>query len=157
MAQAEQHPRWNWKPPVWMNATITGLLKLPVLHKLVSKNILLITFTGRKSGQQFTTPIAYVREGRDSVLILIKRFRPWWHNFEEPAPVTLRLEGKKVPATARVITDQDLAVRLLAAYLTGQPRSADAYGVEIGPSGEPNMGDVQALAPKIVIVRITVK
>ncbi len=38
------------------------------LHFLVSKSIMLITFTGRKTGNRYTTPISYLPEG-DTVTV----------------------------------------------------------------------------------------
>ena len=49
-------PPWVFK---WiMNPAIKLILRSP-LHGLMSKRLLLITFTGRKSGKQFTTPLGY--------------------------------------------------------------------------------------------------
>jgi hypothetical protein len=52
-----------------MNKFPAMLLRSP-LHGLLSKGIVLITFTGHTSGKRYTTPINYVREG-DTVLITI--------------------------------------------------------------------------------------
>jgi deazaflavin-dependent oxidoreductase (nitroreductase family) len=145
---------WDSRPPDWVNATLKRLLRMPLLHRLLSDKMLLITFTGRKSGQTYTTPVAYVQEGA-SVVFLVKRFRKWWHNFEEPAEVTVWLRGKQVTARAEAITDPDALVPPLTAYLQAFPRSAAAYGVSVGETGEPNTGEVRSLAPHVVLVRVT--
>ena len=43
------------------NPFMVWLLRSP-LHKLASKNTLLITFTGRKSGKKYTTPVNYASD-----------------------------------------------------------------------------------------------
>jgi hypothetical protein len=44
------------------NPFMIWLLRSP-LHKIASKNALLITFTERKSGKKYTTPVNYVIDG----------------------------------------------------------------------------------------------
>ena len=54
------------------------------LHGLMSKKTLLITFTGRKSGKRYTTPIVYLREG-DTFLVATNS--PWWKNLRGGVPI----------------------------------------------------------------------
>ena len=46
------------------NTFIKLFLRSP-LHRMMSKSTLLITFTGRKSGNKYTTPVNYSLEGKD--------------------------------------------------------------------------------------------
>ncbi len=59
-----------------MNRVPQLLLRSP-LHGLMSSRYLLITFTGRKSGKQYTTPVAYLGEG-DTIILTTDS--PWWKN-----------------------------------------------------------------------------
>ncbi len=57
---AEQLP-FKWLPhraPAVINKLLVFLLHSP-LHWLLSNNMLLLTFTGRVSGQQFSIPVSY--------------------------------------------------------------------------------------------------
>ncbi len=100
-------PPWVFK---WiMNPGMTLLLRSP-LHGLVSQRLLLLTFTGHKSGKQFTTPLGYERE--EEKLIIMTR-RPWWKNFRGGAPVRVRLQDKTQKAVATAITDPEQ----IAAYI----------------------------------------
>ena len=74
-----------------MNKFPALLLRSP-LHRLISKSVLLITFTGRKSGKKYTTPITYLRDG-DTVLMTTDS--PWWKNLRGGALVTLRIRGRE--------------------------------------------------------------
>ena len=47
---------------VIINPMMRMLLRSP-LHFVQSKSLMLITFTGRKSGRRLTTPVRYVRVG----------------------------------------------------------------------------------------------
>jgi len=128
------------------------MLRLPLAHNLLSKMMLLITFTGRKSGKQYTTPVGYHRDS-NRVFILTKRFRKWWYNFRDPAPVTLRLRGKNVTGTATAITDVDTIISALADSIKAVPRSADIYGVKM-IDGQPNADDLREIAPKVVLIQV---
>jgi deazaflavin-dependent oxidoreductase (nitroreductase family) len=149
----ENMPRWNWKPPRWMNRTMMILLRTPVLHRLVSGAMVLITFTGRKSGKQYRTPVSYVQVG-DQVIVLTKRFRKWWHNFEEECDVTLHLQGKSVTGRAQAYCD-DEAAPLIAAMFKQSPVQAKYYRITLGPENEMPPEQLQAFAAKIVAIAIT--
>jgi hypothetical protein len=46
-----------------INPFITALLRSP-LHALVSKHMMLLTYTGQLAGLQRTLPVGYLRDGR---------------------------------------------------------------------------------------------
>jgi hypothetical protein len=48
--------------PPYVNAAMKFVLRSPV-HGMVSQTVLLFTFTGRKTGKVFTTPVSYSRDG----------------------------------------------------------------------------------------------
>jgi deazaflavin-dependent oxidoreductase (nitroreductase family) len=80
------------------NKIFMPLLRSP-LHFLVSHGMMLITVTGRKTGKQYTTAVAYVRDDQ-RVVFFSGRDLLWIKNLEGGAPVMLRLRGKDLPATA---------------------------------------------------------
>ncbi len=80
------------------NKIFIPLLRSP-LHFLVSHGLMLITVTGRKTGKQYTTAVAYVRDG-PRVVFFSGRDLLWIKNLAGGAPVRLRLRGKDLPATA---------------------------------------------------------
>ncbi|MEO8397493.1 MAG: nitroreductase/quinone reductase family protein [Chloroflexota bacterium] len=87
------------------NIFMKPLLRSP-LHVLVSKHYLLITFTGRKSGKIYSTPVEYMRDG-DRVTFFTQRERSWWKNLQDDAPLTLRVSGQDYPTRAQVIVDEE--------------------------------------------------
>ena len=84
-----------------LNPLMKFVLKSP-FHKGLSKNVMVLSFTGRKTGRHYSTPVSYVWEG-DSVIVVT--FSPWWKNFKEPAPVQMRIQGKDVSGTAIFVND----------------------------------------------------
>jgi len=102
-----------------LNPLVRWLLRSP-LHGLMSKETLLITFTGRKSGRSYTTPVSYVRDGD-----LVRLFTPfpWWRNLVTHPDVTVVLDGAERRGTAQI--ERDDRPRVLAAigaFLERVPR-----------------------------------
>jgi len=112
------------------NWFVRTVLRSP-LHGMMSRFLMLLTYTGRRSGTEYTIPLGYHQQGR-AVTVLVGRAgdKVWWRNFDGGgAPVTLRLRGEAVAGTARVV-DGRPARDAMEAYFRGQPRSAKAFGVE---------------------------
>lgn len=84
-----------------MNPLMKALLYSP-LHGRVSKSLMLLTFTGRKSGKKFTTPVGYLRKGNT---LIVFTHSSWWKNLEGGAPVTMRIQGKKINGVGRPVDD----------------------------------------------------
>lgn len=62
---------------------------------------MLITFTGRKSGKTYTTPVQYKRRG-DTIYVISNRQYIWWKNLQGGAEVTMRIQGGDFIGTADV-------------------------------------------------------
>src|SRR5579884_1140426 len=52
----------------FVNPVVAALLRSP-LHGLLSRQVFLLTVTGRRSGRRFTLPLGYVRDG-DALLVV---------------------------------------------------------------------------------------
>lgn len=137
------------------NPMMKWLLRSP-LHFFVSKGILLITFTGRKSGKVYTTPVEYAHDGADIIFFSLAE-RTWWKNLRGGAPVTVRVRGKDLQGTATAITG-DLAVFEAAfnAYLRKYPGRARFFDVRSEADGTLNAGDIAAAANRQAVVRVVV-
>ena len=66
---------------------------------------LLLTTTGRKSGEQRTTPLIYVRDGDDYVIVASQGGAPkhpnWYENLSQDPNVELQVLDDVFPARAR--------------------------------------------------------
>lgn len=140
---------------MWYNPIIRSLLRSP-LDFFVSKNMMLMTYMGRKSGKSYSTPMNYLAVG-DALSTISSRERVWWRNLREGADVTLRLRGKDVPAWAEAIEDQNEVARELSLYLKTAPQLARYMNVAIDSDGMPNSDDVERLAHESVVVRTRLK
>lgn len=139
-------------PPRWLNTLMTGMLRTPGLQRLVGKGTLLLTFTGRRSGTEYTTPISYARsDGR--ILMMCHPSRQWWRNLADQPVVRLRIAGNEVTGTATVL-DGEAAAAALMTFFAAQPTLARAVGVRRGPDGRPDPDDVEAQLDSTVVVAV---
>jgi len=103
------------------NPLVKFVLRSP-LHPFISKSILLISFTGRKSGKLYSTPINYAIDG-NTITLISKRLRAWWKNLQGGAPVTMLVQGKEQSGTAEsVIPDDQMIIAELQKVYSGIPR-----------------------------------
>ena len=138
-------------PPL-LNRVMTWLLHSP-LHRLVSSSILTITFTGRKSGKVYTTPLSYTRQGEQ---IIVFTHSGWWRNLQGGAPVTVRVLGQDVPGQAEALTgDPATILPYLRTHLTQLTRDLRYYDVKLDATGKPKEADLAKAAESSVLIRIT--
>lgn len=140
---------------MWFNPIMRWLLRSP-LHFTVSKNMMLMTYTGRKSGKLYTTPMNYLEIG-DVIYTISSRERVWWRNLRGSADITLRLKGKEIPAQGESIEDQNQVADKLTLYLKTAPQLARYVNVRIGADGIPNSEDVTRLAQEKIMVSTRLK
>ena len=144
---------------MWFNPIMTWLLRSP-LHSVISSNTMLMTYTGRKSGKIFTTPMNYLRmkDSRGEYLLTTSlRERTWWRNLRGGAAVTLQLQGKNMPAQAEAHEDEGVVISELEAFFEQAPKMAKYFGVKIEANGKPNRDDVARAAQTRVVVRTVVR
>ena len=137
--------------PPFVNNAMKFVLRSPV-HSLVSKNILLITFTGCKSGKTYTTPVCYSQEG-DQVYIFTHA--NWWKNLCNCRSVTLRLRGREIQgAPEPVVEDKSAIAARLAAHLRRVPSDARYYAVTFDDHGNPRTEEVEKAVQTAVMIRV---
>jgi len=78
-----------------VNAWMGRLRDSPRWGRLVSRWIAVVTYTGRRSGNTFSLPVGYQRNGDTVVIrVLVPDAKKWWRNFlGEGAPLTLNIGG----------------------------------------------------------------
>lgn len=140
---------------MWYNPIMRGLLRSP-LHFMVSQNMMLMTYSGRKSGKSYTVPMNYLENG-EALYTISSRDRVWWRNLRGGGDVTLRLRGEDVPAWAETIEDQTEVANSLRQYLKAAPQLAKYIRIRIDADGNPNSEDLEQLAEEKVMVTTRLK
>ena len=98
-----------------MNPALGLVLRSP-LHRLASGRFALITYTGRKSGREYTIPVLY-RDKGDEVTIGVgwPERKIWWRNLTgEGGPVRMVVRGEAIRGHAVATRDpgRDALVRV---------------------------------------------
>lgn len=99
-----------------LNVPVAALTNSPRFGRFMSRNITLLTYTGRRSGRTFSIPVAYRRRG-DQIEIAANMpdAKSWWRNFEgDGAPLTLTLDGSQHPGHAVAQRAEDGRVTVIA-------------------------------------------
>jgi F420H(2)-dependent quinone reductase len=136
--------------PGYVNWLVKRILRSP-LHRVMSKNTMLLTFTGRKSGKQYTVAIRYVREGDHVVCYTDSK---WWINLRGGAPVHMLIAGRSLAGIATPVEDRARVAQSLSAFLHAMPGDSKYYGVRRTAEGLPDPGDIDAAAQYTTMVEI---
>ncbi len=137
-----------------LNPAVRRLLRSP-LHRLVSRNIGILHFTGRRSGRDLNTPVSYARE-RSVVRLMSSQNTSWWKNFRDgPAAVEMEIAGTRHPGTAILHEGDSEALREgVAKFIAAVPRDAVIYGLRLGRDRRPTEKSLDANAHRLVLVEI---
>lgn len=143
------------RAPFWVRTLFNPLAKRILrspLHSIMSRRLLLITFTGRKTGRRFTTPVAYMRQGD---VLLIGAGGSWWKNLRDGGPTPVRVRGRDYVGVTEIVRDEAGIFEAYQEILAHNPTQARFMDVRIDPNGQPNADDLrQALQRRSAVVRI---
>lgn len=106
------------------------LLRSP-LHRVASGQLLLITYTGRRSGRSYTLPVMYARH-EDALVVHVARAdeKVWWRNLRGGAAVRIRLRGRTLGGRAEVVQGN---LELAQAYVERFPRERERLEASADP------------------------
>jgi hypothetical protein len=104
------------------NPFVRVLLRSP-LHGLLSRRLVLLRVTGRRSGRTIELPVGYAREPSGIVVTVgAARRKQWWRNIEGPTPVAVVLAGRTRAGVAELDeSTAGLRVRIAWADAPGAP------------------------------------
>lgn len=132
------------------NPAIVRLLRSP-LHGLLSRDLLVLGYRGRRSGRAYTLPLSWA--SADGRLYLCTRDSRWVRNLAGGAPVDVVLRGVPQRGTARVLPASDAdALVGFRAFVTKHPRTGEMlYDVPRGSNGPRHDDLVRELARSVVV------
>jgi deazaflavin-dependent oxidoreductase (nitroreductase family) len=123
-----------------INVPMRRVLGLPFATPL-SKRLMLVWITGRKTGKVYRQPLSYVRQGN---ALLTPGGGKWKLNLREGTPVRIRLRGRDVLARPELASDPAEIERLLAEMAAENPRVHAFVGIPRGPDGRLDPARLQA-------------
>ena len=133
-----------------INVPMRRILALPFPTPL-SKRLMLVYLTGRRSGRSYRQPVSYVKD-QDS--LLTPGGGNWKLNLEPGRPERLRLDGRDVSARPELIDDVDEIDEALFTMTSVNPRTASFIPIARRDDGHFDRdGLINAVAHGFRIVR----
>ncbi len=122
-----------------INVPMRALLGLPFPTPL-SGRLMLLSYTGRKTGKAYRQPVSYVKQGDT---LLTPGGGKWKLNLQEGQPVRIRLRGRDILARPELIQDLDEIERLLGVMTAANPGASAFVGIPKGPDGRLDRGRLE--------------
>ena len=136
-----------------VNRMVRGLLRVPLLSRMVGGRLVTVYVVGRKSGRRYAVPVAYTRHEGD---LLIGSPFGWGRNLRTGEPVTIQLRGRRRPADVRVIADEPGVVDAYATMARDNHAFAKFNQIGFDGDGDPVPADLhQAWAAGARAFRLT--
>lgn len=122
-----------------LNVFMRPLLRLP-FSTPIARRLMLVSFTGRKTGKAYQQPVSYVQQGDT---LLTPGGGKWKLNLREDQPVRIRLRGRDRFARPELVQDPDEIERLLAVMTAANPGVSAWVGIPKGPDGRLDRGRLE--------------
>ncbi len=114
-----------------VNVPMRAALSLPFATP-INASLMLIFYTGRKSGKPYRQPVSYVRDGD---VLLTPGGGRWTLNLAGERPVQIRLRGHLETARPELVTDPAEVERLLGVIAEKNPRATRFIPIPRRPDG----------------------
>lgn len=96
----------KWFEHTLVNPVVAAVLRTP-LHPLLSRRFAVITWEGRQSASQYSTPIVFRQVDDDTIVLFSSNeHTDWWKNFRGGYPLDVLYRGEWREATGEVRTDE---------------------------------------------------
>ena len=121
------------------NRIVRGLLRTPLVGRLVGRRLVTLYIVGRKSGRHYTVPVAYTRSEGD---LLIGTPFGWGRNLPTGDPVAIRLKGQRRLADVEVFKDERAVTDAYAVMCHDNHTFAKFNGIGLDSAGRPDQTDL---------------
>ena len=138
-----------------INPVVAFLARSP-LHFLISHQVLVIQFKGRKSGKQYLVPVSY-HEYESSYTCVTLRSNIWWRNLKEVTHTKIWLKGTLKNAQIDLEFNNDQIVESTLRDLVTNNR-VDAYfaKIKLNKDGSPDSDDLIQAGKIHTVLKFTI-
>lgn len=138
-----------------INPVVAFLARSP-LHFLISHQVLVIQFKGRKSGKQYLVPVSY-HEHESSYTCVTLRSNIWWRNLKEVSHTKIWLKGTLKNAQIDLEFNNDQIVENTLRDLVTNNR-VDAYfaKIKLNKDGSPDSDDLIQAGKIHTVLKFTI-
>jgi len=135
-----------------LNPIVKFILDSP-LHFILSKNLLALTFYGKKTGKKYKTPLSYLKKD-DNIFCLTDRPNIWWRNLILQSEVEISLKGNRVRCLAIAELESESIEELLIEIIHHSPIDAFFAGIKF-VDGKPDSRSVKEAVQRLVLLRLS--
>ena len=122
-----------------VNRIVRGLLRTPLLCRVVGNRLITVYVVGRKSGRHYAVPVAYTRH--DGILLIGTSFA-WGRNLRTGEPVDIRFKGKRRPADVEVLVDENGVAEHYTVMARDNHNFAKFNKIGLDQAGNPSLTDL---------------
>ena len=122
-----------------VNRIVRGLLRTPLLCRVVGNRLITVYVVGRKSGRHYAVPVAYTRH--DGILLIGTSFA-WGRNLRTGEPVDIRFKGKRRPADVEVLVDENGVAEHYTVMARDNHDFATFNKIGLDQAGDPRLTDL---------------
>ena len=139
-----------------INPFVVLILGSP-LHFLASKNLIFITFQGRKSKKTFNIPVSYHREGNDLIALTLKQ-NLWWKNLKMLNTTQITLLGKKENVELTIVDEDTQFIKeKMRELIIEKPIDAYFAKVTLDNNKLPIEEDLIKASKKHIVLKFTLR
>ena len=138
-----------------INPFVAGILRSP-FHRLLSRQLMLLTYTGRKTGKRYTIPVGYARDGQ---ALLVFSSHPWWRNLGDGTPVEVLLQGRRFAGTAVPLKDPAVVMAAVEQTITSYGRKGASWriGIALDATTSPSRAEIAQVMADRAVIRVTMR
>jgi len=123
------------------NRIVRGLLRTPLICRVIGRRLVTIYVVGRKSGRRYVVPVAYTEY--DGTMLIGTPFA-WGRNLRTGQPVDVRVKGRRRRADVLVVRDEAAVVELYGVMAGSNQQFAKFNKIRIDEAGHPNQDDLHS-------------
>ena len=127
-----------------VNRMMRGLLRAPLISRMVGKRLVTVYVVGRKTGREYAVPVAYTRH-HGSLLIGTPFPLAWVRNLRTGEDVDIRVMGRRRPADVEVIADEAGVVENYGVLARDNHQFAKFNKISLDAAGNPSAVDLHQL------------
>ncbi|WP_067481029.1 hypothetical protein [Actinomadura hibisca] len=149
----------RWRPSAGffrrVNQVVRPLLESP-LHPLLSHWLMLVSYTGARTGREYVFPVGFQFWEPREVWAFGAR-TGWMSGLRDGRPVTLVIRGRRFEATPVIVEERGEVADLLQELVRRKgPRAVKDPFLGLPPDREPTRAEALAAAGRARIARLSV-
>ena len=133
-----------------------ALLARSPLHFIISNQVLVIQFKGRRSGKSYLVPVSY-HEHESSYTCVTLRSNIWWRNLKDISHTQIWLQGKLTDVQIDLEFNNDQIVEnTLRDLVTNNKVDAYFAKIKLNKNGSPDLDDLSNASKLHTVLKFTV-